>query len=347
MVFDNFKIYGQIIRCFTHTLFNKRKKILIVSESFKGGGLETRINHIVNLYHQKYHFVLLTQTQKQDMKIKPTGYFKDIVIIPFKQNILTSFLFFCRFDILDIHPFYTEWIADLPVLSNKTKLFYTLHGLPSVSLFCPPQKSFDKIITVSLPLADMFIQKFPRYLDKTLLVKNAYNVSNKKPTFYPSHNILFMLTNQTPIHDILNDIIDILPKTYTIHCIGYPIPDSHKINHRHRLIYDGFVDVSDYLKTNHFCLAVCRGGYAAMDLINHDIPTITVREKNAGGFYFDLITPDNFEILSNQNFVSWNPYHKKQSLAQIVPLLSGISSPFYHTCLSQFNSHKDITDYYE
>lgn len=347
MLSEKMNVYRQIIGCFKRIAFKKRKKILIISDSFKGGGLETRLNHIVNLYHQKYHFVLMTQTPRKDMKIPPNIHFQSILILPFEKRFLVLLLKICSFDFIDIHPFYTEWVTDLPCIGKKTKIIYTLHGIPSVLLFRPPLRPFDKIITVSQPLSDMFIQKFPDYQNKTLLVKNTYNTSNIPHTFHRARSVLLMLTNQTPIYEILNDIIDVLPPDYDIHYIGYPLVNQNEIKQFNRFIYDGFVDVSCYLKTHHFCLAICRGGYAAMDLIFHNIPTITVREKNSGGFYFDLITPDNFETLSNQNFVSWNPYHKKQSLAQIVPLLSGISSPFYNTCLSQFNSHKDIIDYYE
>ena len=36
----------------------QKKKVLIVSEVFSGGGLETRINNIVNQLHDKYTFSL-------------------------------------------------------------------------------------------------------------------------------------------------------------------------------------------------------------------------------------------------------------------------------------------------
>lgn len=344
--FDQLNVLKQLMICWLKCLFTRKKKILMITPSFKGGGLETRLNNIVNLYYPKYHFVLLTQTPKNEMKLSPCIHFRGILTIPFEKKLLTFLFYMIHFDILDIHPFDCEWIADLPSVSKKTRLIYTLHGIPSVLLFHPSKRPFDKIITVSTQLNNLFIQKFPEYADKIMLSKNTCQISNKHSKPKDTKKILFMLTNQTPIHEILNDIIEIVPPDFEIHYIGYPIIDTHKIKYYSRLIYDGFVDVSTYLNKNHFKLALCRGGYAAMDLIAYDIPTITVRENTKNGFYFDLITCDNFETLSNQNFVSWHPYCKKD-LSKIIPLFSRSPTLFYNDCLNKFNSNKDIINYYE
>ena len=55
-----------------------KKRVLIISPNFSGGGLETRINTIVETYSEKYTFSLLTKTSKSSMRITPAEIFDKI-----------------------------------------------------------------------------------------------------------------------------------------------------------------------------------------------------------------------------------------------------------------------------
>ena len=169
-----------------------KKKVLIISPNFSGGGLETRINTIVENFTNQYTFSLLTKTRLSDMRISPTLFFDKI------YRWEEQFFAIKSADILSLHPYniFSE-IQDL-TLFNKKIIIYTLHGESS---FLEDFNSFGKYVDVFYSVSEKLIETFkvlyPKYASKIYLYRNYYPNSIKENifNFNSCKDILFSITN--------------------------------------------------------------------------------------------------------------------------------------------------------
>lgn len=310
---------------------NIKKRILVISPNFSGGGLETRIKTIIERFHEEFSYSLLTKTPTHEMRISPSKFINKIYNWD-KQDIAIN-----DADIISIHPFsvFTE-LKNLHLLDNK-KLIYTLHGEAS---FLDNINSFgDKIdifYSVSEKLIQIFKILYPQYSNKIYLFKNYYPKQNKTlyKKFKTNKNILISITN-TEKQGYLNNIIKRIPHDYCIHIIG---SEQFQQFEHPNVVYDGFVNINSYLSKNQFCIAFTRGGYAAMDLIVHGIPLILIYERNSK-FYAEVLNRNDFEKLSNQNFVTFKE-SRYEDIPDIIRLIS-----LNHNNFELFNLLKKYNDY--
>lgn len=272
-----------------------KKKVLIVSKNFSGGGLEYRINKLTQQYSDFYDFSLITDTPVKDMKMFPEYMSK-------LYNWNEHRIALKNVEILDIHPFHVLNIFNEWNIDPKIKTVYTLHGQASVE---ENMKNFlkhiDIINCVSTKLIEMMRIKYPMHMFKLRLSKNYYDlgVQNKK--------VLISVTNLNYIDDV-KTILEHIPADYKVYCIGDNI--NKLANFSKEVIYEGFVNVKEYLIHNNYEFAITRGGYAAMDIINSATPTGLIYERS-GKIYFNAINRNNFLKLSNQNFVTWKIFKEK------------------------------------
>ncbi len=276
---------------------NNKKRILVMSPNFCGGGLEIRINTIIERFYKNFSYSLLTKTPINEMRIAPSNFFNKIYNWDNLDDAINNA------DIISMHPFFVfNELKNLHLLDNKT-LLYTLHGEASfrdnIAQF---GDKIDVFYAVSKKLIEIFKLLYPQYADKIYFFKNYYSIQNKKSSmnFDANKKILFCITNLEN-QEYLNMIIKQIPYDYHIHIIG-----SEQFNEfeHPNIIYDGFVDIDSYLSANKFSVAFARGGYLAMDLIANGIPLILIYERNRN-FYAEVLNKTNFEKLSNQNFVTF------------------------------------------
>ncbi len=275
-----------------------KQAVLIVSKTFIGGGLETRINSIVDKYSNQYTFFLLTKTNRDIMNVQPSKNFKKI------YNWDERLIALNNAQIVSLHPFdILQDFKEILQVSNK-KIFYTLHGEYSLlEDFSVLGQKVDLFYSVSVKLIELFKNKYPQFKSKIKLFKNYYpfEIQSMERNIITEKNILFSITNFS-YWNYYNNLVNFIPEEYAIHFIGYN--DVEKYNRRN-IVYDGFVNIQKYLKENKFFIGFSRGGYSAMDLIAHNIPTVLIYNRE-NSLYRELLTRDNFEKLSNQNFVTFN-----------------------------------------
>lgn len=308
------------------------KKILIISTCFAGGGLETRINSIVDKFCNQYSFSLLTKTLKKEMRIPVSVNFKNIYTWDEEDFAISNA------DIISIHPYSAFLELKNPDLLLNKKLIYTLHGESSLfDNLNRYEKNIEIFYTVSSKLIPDFKKKYPLCADKIHLFKNYFpkKITRNICAFQNNNNILISVTN-TNSWNFLNDIIQTIPKNYNIHIIGH-IP-KNKYNHPN-IFYDGFVKLEDYFLKNKFFAAITRGGFAAQDIIAANIPTILIYDRKDTS-YLELLTKDNFKQLSNQNFVTWKA-DDNIDLAQI--LLKIKQNPKNYSLQNLLKKHNDIS----
>ncbi len=307
----------------------KKKRILVISPNFRGGGLETRINTIVERFHKDFRYSLITKTPINKMRISPSKYLDKVYYWGNYEDAIKGA------DIISIHPFsfFTE-LKNLDLLKNK-KLIYTLHGetsfLDNIDQFAD---MIDVFYAVSNKLIDIFKILYPQYADKIYLFKNYYSTLNTNLYTKPEVNkkILFCITN-TDKQEYINSIIKQIPYDYHIHIIGSE--QFQKFEHPN-IIYDGFVNIDSYLSANKFSIAFARGGYIAMDIIANNMPIILIYERGRN-FYAEVLDKINFEKLSNQNFVTFNK-SKYENIPNIIEQIEqNYNDYFLSNLLKQYN----------
>lgn len=318
-----------------------KPNILIISNNFAGGGLETRINSIVDKFCDNYNFRLLTKTLKQEMRI------------PASEN----FEYICNWDnfydaikdvqIIDMHPFWLSNLFDLYDIDTKIKTMYTLHG--EISIEDSMNKFYDRIdrvYAVSELTINKFKQHYPTYMNKVRLAKNYFpleisRINNNKQN---SKNILISITSTLDWHYI-EGLIKQIPLDYNIHIVGN-IKSNFDIKNYPNTQYDGFVNIPEYLNSKDFCLAFSRGGFAAMDIIAENIPTILIYTRN-NSFYLEGIVRSNFETLSNQNFVTTKIFDGDY-FTNILNQIKSNSTEFLCTdLLKKYNAYELMKDIYK
>lgn len=316
----------------------KQKKILIITANFSGGGLEKRINNIVNLFHGKYHFSLISKTPFENMKIKPSIYFQKI----YSWN--EHFQALKNIDLIDVHPFGVENLLKEWNIPPKVKKIYTLHGEASILEDLNFLSEYDHVYSVSQFLIPKVIEQYPALKNKISLSKNYDDFHFITLTKQTSDNdILLSITNiANPAY--LQKIINIIPEKYVIHLIGN-ITDKLISREHGKLISHGFVNIPQFLEKNSFCAAIARGGFAAMDIISQNIPLICISD-NLDGYYLDVLTKDNFPFLSDCNFVTRKPFDANFLCTQIEKISKNTDNYCCQQLLYQNNFLSDMNDIY-
>lgn len=286
----------------------QKKKVLIVSKNFSGGGLETRINNIVNQLHDKYTFSLITQTAPENMRIKPSQYFEHIYSWDEYRDALY------KVDILDVHPFNVDNLINEWNIPSQMKKTYTLHGEASIIENLHFLHNYNRIFTVSELLRPYINENYPNLKDRLVLSKNRDVIKNYNAPKSDGKNILVSITN-TNDKDIIQNIIDVIPSQYNVNLIGYFQPGTF-VRKNGELIYHGFVNIDELFEQNHFDMAFTRGGFATMDVVARNIPCLCI-SSNDNGMYFDVLSRDNFESMSDCNFVTRKPLNNKDILNAI------------------------------
>lgn len=314
-----------------------KKKVLIVSVNFAGGGLETRINNIVNRFHDVYSFSLITKTRPADMRIKPSEYFEHV----YSWDEYPDALY--KVDILDVHPFGVTDIIEQWRIPSQIKKIYTLHGEASVSEKLDFLKCFHRVYVVSELLRPYIEKNYPQLRDKLFLSKNRAVIQYYAPVKQRGKNILFSITN-TNDKIFIQKIIDVIPSKYTVHIIGY-FDNGSFVRKNGKIKYHGFVNIFDLFEQNYFDIAFARGGFATMDVVARNIPCLSI-SSNENGFYYESLSKNNFIQLSDCNFVT----RKKFDLKNIVQDIKHIeNSPSDYQCrdlLKECNDIQGMSDLY-
>ena len=316
----------------------QKKKVLIVSKNFSGGGLETRINNIVNKLYDKYSFSLITQTAPENMRIKPSQHFEHV----YSWDEYRDALF--KVDIIDVHPFNVYNLINEWNIPSQMKRTYTLHGPASIIENLDFLHDYNRIFTVSELLRPYINENYPNLKDRLVLSKNRDVIKNYNIPKSDGKNILISITN-TVDKDFIQSIIDIIPSQYNVHLIGL-FQSGTFVRKDGDLIYHGFVNIDELFEQNHFDMAFTRGGFAAMDVIARNIPCLCIK-SNDEGVYFDALTRDNFADMSDCNFVA----RKELDNQNIVDTIKSIEDfPQKYQCrdlLELHNNAESIEDLYE
>lgn len=300
--FNNIKNGNDII-------MNNKPNVLIISSNFKGGGLETRINNIVNRFSHKYNFSLITRTPIEDMKTKPSQYITKIYKWKeYKRAIKNA-------DIIDIHPWkiskiYKKW----KIFANKniTKI-YTIHGELSLCEDLHFLQYCNRVYCVGNSLINKTKSYYPN-VKNIYLSKNYAEIIDNDSFDIKDKNILFSITNTSDIN-YLQEIINNISEDYTIHIIG--CVDNTIISRENGiLIIHGFVNLTAFLNQYKFIAAFSRGGFATQDIVARNVPVFLI-SSNEDGFYFEGLTKTNFIYLSDNNFVTRKPFNKKHCINQL------------------------------
>ena len=141
---------------------NNKKRILVMSPNFCGGGLEIRINTIIEGFYKNFSYSLLTKTPINEMRIAPSNFFNKIYNWDNLDDAINNA------DIISMHPFFVfNELKNLHLLDNKT-LLYTLHGEASfrdnIAQF---GDKIDVFYAVSKKLIEIFKLLYPQYAYKT------------------------------------------------------------------------------------------------------------------------------------------------------------------------------------
>lgn len=308
-----------------------KKNVLIISSNFTGGGLEKRINNIVNRFHDNYSFSLITQTPKKDMKTKPSKYIEYIYAWDEYEKALN------KVDIIDVHPFGAQNLIAQWHISPQIRKIYTLHGEPSVTKEdLKFLQEYDHIYSVSKFLIPLVKQKYPDLQNKISLSINCDVIEDFAPDNKKDKNVLFSITN-TNDKEYIQEIISQIPQEYTIHMVGNFTKDMLARSNG-KIIFHGFVNIPALFTQYHFCTAFARGGFAAMDIISRNIPCFCI-SSNTQGRYLELLSRNNFSVLSDCNFVTRKIYKGEDILFGLNMINT---SPKNYECSDLLKRHNDI-----
>lgn len=178
--------------------------ILVVSEKFCKGGLETHINFYYEKLKEKHNFYFAFG------KYEKSDYLKDAIIYPnfnFSRNSsisdfildvnqLVDIIKKYKIDVIHVHPFYSLFPAAIAANICKIKLIYSYHGYASInfvenaidtSLFMfLVNHRIDNIISVSKGVTDYFndlhakkITYIPNLIDESTYNKHRVTLNKK------------------------------------------------------------------------------------------------------------------------------------------------------------------------
>lgn len=332
------KIFSGIKK--SHTNVDNKNNVLIIANNFTGGGLEHRINNIVNKFSYKYNFSLITKTPAKSMKTRPSAsIIKIYKWTDYKKALKNA-------DIIDVHPWkiskiYKKW--GLFTKKNITKKIYTLHGEASLNEDLHFLQYVDRVYCVGDSLIKAIKCKYPNVKDIHLL-KNYDSISCNNNFSNESNNILFSITNLSDIN-FIQEIINTIPEQYTIHIIGNIDSSVISKNNKH-IIFHGFVNLTDFFRQYKFMAAFSRGGFASQDIIAKDIPCFLI-SSNKYGFYMECLTRDNFVKLSDNNFVTREPFNKKYLITQLSKINPDYKKYLCSDLLIDYNDISIMEDPYD
>ncbi len=313
--------------------FRRKNKVLIVSANFSGGGLEKRINNIVNRFHNDYAFTLITKTPPQDMRVCPSKFIEHVYKWEEHEKALAGV------DIIDVHPFGVENLINEWHVLPEVKKIYTLHGEASLDEKLGFLEAYDRIYSVSKFLIPLLEKGYPQLRGKILLSKNRDIIKD----YNNDNNILFSITN-TNVQQYIQKIINHIPPKYTIHMIGM-FPEGSFVRPTGKIIFHGFVNIDALFEKYHFNMAFARGGFASMDIIARNIPCFCI-SSNMHGLYFELLSRKNFLELSDCNFVTRKKF-KSKNISAGIKLIEKVPEDYQcHDLLEQYNNIELMSDIY-
>lgn len=341
--------------------------VLIISESFLDGGLETHINSTVQSLKEKINFFFAIKNYKEKWNF---------------QNVYTDFFFsnattisqFCHdvdnlvkiikennIDVIHVHPFYSLFPAVFAARICQKPIVYTYHGIGSYNFTCRLNDTLlfnmlldyetDKIFCVSQNGTKIFENII---LDKNRIVFLPNSIDMEK--FSPSkisNNKSWALISRLDI-DKINEIIKLISildivDIKELHIFGDGSQKEFlenfilENNLTNRVFLEGHCDsLPDKLSANFN--GIIGIGRALMEAISMEFPTILIGFSKIAG----VVDTNMYNFIKNRNFTNMylpdiSPYVLKNQIEQIYN--NNYDKTFYKLFKQDF-SVKKICDLY-
>lgn len=300
------------------------KNILIVSDTFKKGGLESRVTEAI-AYYRKHNYKVFLASISFNNAYKEL--FDKIIQLDTPGNTISSILStkeqiikFCvanKIDFIECHPFILSLPTALAASELKIPTTYTLHGLTSGDFVSNDQielkklyylalrYGFDQIFAVAEYLNDIYSYLSPNI--KIARNGTLFSGANIKQSTSPTGKIAIASRLDVPKTKLIIDFlktIETIPEIKQVDIYGEgdskdKLEEYIKTNSKIKLC--GWAnDLTNQLKNNKYSVAFGMGR-VIFDIIKAGIPAGIL---GYGGF-IDIINNHNINKYAKTNLTSW------------------------------------------
>lgn len=297
--------------------------VLIVSENFLNGGLETHIDSIVSSLKENvnFFFAFKNYNEKWNYKNVYTGFYFSFycTVYQFCKDIdtLVQIIKENNIDVVHVHPFYSLFPAVFAAKICGKPVIYTYHGIGSYNFTSSVNDSLlfnmfldyeiDKIFSVSTEgnkiLGNIIFEK-----DKIVFLPNAINLEKFKTT-QPSNNKSWALISRLD-YDKINEIQKLINILDTIdikelHIFGNGSQKAYLENYiienqlTNKVFLEGHCDNLPEKLAENFN-GVIGIGRSIMESISMELPTILIGYNKIAG----LVDSSMYNYIKGENFTN-------------------------------------------
>ena len=320
------------------------KNILIVSDYFSDGGLETRVIDEIRAFKQKKYNIYLAcnyvvpkyRIYFEDILILNNLYINNIISLQLIKKTRDQISVFCKkkaIDHIECHPFAHALPAILAANESNTPITYTIHGITSGNFIDPQQTQLktlyylalryglDQIFAVAEYLQEMYSYLSP----KILIARNGMNMKkqeNRSPRDDSPSGQFAIASRLDPIKTQL--IMDFIPSIHNlsqvkqIDILGDGTEKENlqtfiNVNHYSKVKLQGWVNDPIALIKQCNYDALFGMGRVMLDAFCTKTPAGVLGYKGFAGFINDT----NIQHFAKTNLTSWQTVPNQQLASSI------------------------------
>lgn len=297
--------------------------VLIVSENFLNGGLETHIDSIVSSLKEKvnFFFAFKNYNEKWNYKNVYTGFYFSFycTVYQFCKDVdkLVQIIKENNIDVVHVHPFYSLFPAVFAAKLCGKPIVYTYHGIGSYNFTSSVNDTLlfnmfldyeiDKIFSVSKE-GSKILENIIWGKNKIVLLPNAINIEKFSPTQHSNNKSWALISrlDSDKINEIqkLINILDIIDIN-ELHIFGdgskkefieYYIAENQFTN---KVFLEGHCDNLPEKLAENFSGAIGIGR-ALMEAISMELPSILIGYNKIAG----LVDSSLYNHIKCENFTN-------------------------------------------